>query len=162
MPNHCYNILTVKGNESDVSRCLDFIHGKEEDALFDCGKVIPYPKEYADGDADGSGKGYNSGGYEWCIANWGTKWGAYDANLIERENGIAKIDFSSAWSPPSPVVEKLAELYPTLDFKLEFEEVGADYSGYDLWEKGVFDTETGDYDAFPITDHSDEDSCRSG
>lgn len=164
MPNHCYNVLTIGGDESDVTLCLDYIHGEREDDFFSCDKVIPYPKEYADKDKNGSGHsdGFNSGGYEWCIANWGTKWGAYDSNLIERETGFAKIDFNSAWSPPVPVVEKLAELFPMLAIRLEFEEIGADYSGFMTWENGSVTCGQGDYDDFPITDHSDIDSCRSG
>ena len=162
MPNHCYNQLSLVGNESDVTLCLDFIHGEREDNYFDVNTVIPYPKEYADKDTNSAfGDGFNSGGYEWCLANWGTKWGAYDSNIIERTEGFAVIEFSSAWSPPSPVVAKLAEKFPMLAIKLAYEEVGMDYSGFEKYDGGkLSEVEQGGYDEYPICNHEYE--CRSG
>lgn len=44
--------------------------------------------------------------YDWSCAMWGTKWNAYD---FERESET-KIVFSTAWSAPHPVMERLAEV----------------------------------------------------
>ena len=47
--------------------------------------------------------------YHWSCDNWGTKWNSYDnwsdGNLIT---------FSTAWSAPHPVIEKLAEMFPSI------------------------------------------------
>lgn len=57
--------------------------------------------------------------YDWSIANWGTKWNSYSC-VVEQEGGILSNEeflpqiklksFDTAWSIPSPVFEKLAEL----------------------------------------------------
>lgn len=45
--------------------------------------------------------------YDWCRANWGTKWNAYDSNFDKDGNVI---EFDTAWSCPIPVLDALAEL----------------------------------------------------
>src|SRR5690606_21345130 len=46
--------------------------------------------------------------YEWRLENWGTKWNAYSQSL-ERESDLsATLRFDTAWSPPQPILEKLA------------------------------------------------------
>ena len=98
MPNHCETDLTIIGKK-DVIESIIEKHFNEEGSLI-CETLIPYPKEYAELDkiADKWQKdftesedkelflkenaqpkdGFNSGGYEWCIDNWGTKWGTYN------------------------------------------------------------------------------------
>lgn len=46
--------------------------------------------------------------YEWSIANWGTKWNAYD---IERRSDTV-IKFETAWSMPTQWLQKLVEKFP--------------------------------------------------
>ena len=48
--------------------------------------------------------------YDWCYANWSTKWDAYytEAEYAEtRENLTYDWQFTSAWNPPYKVLEKL-------------------------------------------------------
>jgi hypothetical protein len=49
--------------------------------------------------------------YGWCVNHWGTKWNAMEVSL-----GNYSIEFETAWSAPIPVIEKLAELFPTVTF----------------------------------------------
>lgn len=71
--------------------------------------------------------------YDWCSANWNTKWNAYD-NEIE---GPDCIKFSTAWANPEPVIRKLAEMYP--EVKIEHwwadEDTGCN-TGYRIFEGG--------------------------
>lgn len=46
--------------------------------------------------------------YEWSIANWGTKWNAYQAERVSD----TVIKFQTAWSMPAKWLEKLVEKYP--------------------------------------------------
>ena len=55
--------------------------------------------------------------YDWQIANWGTKWNAYDQYKIE---GESTIEFSTAWSTPYHAITALSVKYPTLRFEVEF------------------------------------------
>ena len=80
--------------------------------------------------------GYNSGGYDWCVKNWGTKWGMYETELIEENLNEDQDEwnnlfytFQSAWSPPLPVIRKMSELFPTLEFDLRYFEGGSGFNG---------------------------------
>jgi hypothetical protein len=73
--------------------------------------------------------GYNSGGYEWCISNWGTKWGIYDCYISYEKIKSMMYTFSTAWSPPLPVIQKMSEMYPDLTFTLKYYECGVGYKG---------------------------------
>lgn len=59
--------------------------------------------------------------YEWSIANWGTKWGAYsysdDIEVPTGHPGQFAFRFCTAWSFPEPIFEALAEKYRTLVFE---------------------------------------------
>lgn len=46
--------------------------------------------------------------YEWNCANWGTKWNAVRAVFV----GPIIVRFETAWSPPHPVIEQLARMFP--------------------------------------------------
>lgn len=63
------------------------------------------------------------GWYEWNIREWGTKWELGDDSQIEYEvpspDGLELCyRLSSAWSPPTCALEKLAEQYPQITISL--------------------------------------------
>jgi hypothetical protein len=135
-----------------------------ETVLLSAHRFIPYPDQYAvdlmectkcahqftrdqGGESmfpncpncDGSAKdGYNRGGYEWCIENWGTKWGLYDIELVEddSDNGRLEYTFQSAWSPPAPVIQAMSKRFPSLNFALEYFECGGGFMGSCEYEDG--------------------------
>jgi hypothetical protein len=148
MPNHCDSDLIVSGDP----KLLDEILAKffNEEGELNCDAVIPYPdkfkrldeaaKKWDDEKKGWEGRpkdGFNSGGYEWCCNNWGTKWGTYDGSGVERKPRSFSVRFNSAWAPPTPVVNKLAEMYPTIKFSLDGYEQGAAYHYIGRWENGV-------------------------
>lgn len=74
--------------------------------------------------------GFNWGGYEWCLKNWGTKWNANcdDAQpVLERRTLF--YHFDTAWAPPEPIIFTLAKRFPTVRVTLKYWEGGAGYSG---------------------------------
>ena len=122
--------------------------------------------------------GFNSGGYEWCCENYGTKWNACGATLTTRRDSakehihktiqcsycqtvnrtehmtvlvckqcgsplpdaqplLAFIEFDTAWSPPIPVIEKLAGMFPDHAFELKYFEGGIGFSGHAHWSEGA-------------------------
>jgi len=100
MPNHCNNQLTLASGEDILSVLNPYITLKGDDIIgcheydFDFNKIIPEPKEDDDW-------------YGWRVENWGTKWEGY----YGRFNGDqTEFSFSTAWSPPLPVIKKLAEI----------------------------------------------------
>jgi len=89
--------------------------------------------------------GFNSGGYDWCIKNWGTKWGFYEVNLQESSEELF-YTFQTAWSPAEPVIKKMGEMFPKLTFDLRYFEQGMGFNGILRIEKGrIVKEETGKY-----------------
>ena len=69
--------------------------------------------------------------YEWCIANWGTKWEACDPEI---QNNV--IVFETAWSPATPIIERLAQLFPQIDFIYKYFEPGFNLAGRNTYLQG--------------------------
>lgn len=65
--------------------------------------------------------GFNSGGYTWCLDNWGTEWWASEVEYCRYKSALS-YSFDTAWSPPIPVIKKLIKDFPKLKISIEFEE----------------------------------------
>ena len=123
MPNWVFNELEVRGDNLQ-----DFYNTHIVDGEFDFSTIIPIP--LSDDEYHGTevrtlnnGEQYRTGGvwYEWNTDNWGTKWNARETwsdDLVE--NGF--ISFQTAWSPPMPVMDALAKLWPEFEFDYKFVE----------------------------------------
>ena len=64
--------------------------------------------------------------YDWCVANWGTKW---DARDIDYDDGSDTVFFNTAWSPPIELFNWFARQYPDSEMQLEFIEEGCQFEG---------------------------------
>lgn len=173
MPNHCENDLYIVGKKKDIVQLLARIGSTKDERggerAIDYHKIIPYPDKFlkmdeaaerwkeefgefgekkpADPARPRPVDGYNSGGYEWCRANWGTKWNAYDIivdrdSLDDSENygdddriSIC-VHFSSAWAPPLNVIKKLAKDNDHMSFQLMYFEQGAEFMGVNTYKDG--------------------------
>lgn len=51
--------------------------------------------------------------YDWRVTHWGTKWNSYEGE----EDNYRRIAFLTAWAPPVPIFDKLAEKYPKITFQ---------------------------------------------
>jgi len=92
--------------------------------------------------------GFNSGGYEWCNNNWGTKWGICHAELRDEnfEYGELEYGFESAWGPPLPVILAMSKKFRLLNFELRYFECGAGFNGwYECANGKVIHNEEGNY-----------------
>ena len=159
MPNWCENELTITGKTEDVQKLKEAVRNGDE--VLDANKIIPYPEEFAILDRLATGElraedipqavmlkltgydlnkdGYNQGGYEWCVNNWGTKWGFVDATLAESEyKGTTTLEytFNTAWSPPIPLIKKLGEMFPQVEIELRYFEGGAGFNGILVIKEG--------------------------
>ena len=123
MPNYCENDLTVRGPTEVMDAFLKFAAGESP---FDFNRFIPYPEKFRQldetaeaWDREHEGRpacdrltrpkdGFNSGGYEWRVEHWGTKWPACGVKVEGPLTGYAKnavtvfFHFDTAWSPPKP------------------------------------------------------------
>ncbi len=135
MPNWCENDLYVVGtNLVDLMNFRILVETK--DLEFDFEKIVPYPPEFKGMDYEGYPYTlFNSGGRDWCVNNWGTRWNACEV-VVEFGDDRLIYHFETPWSPPIPIVDKLAELFPNLDITLEYFEGGMGYQGCLKYVKG--------------------------
>lgn len=140
MPNHISNRLTLDCDDVTAASVWEAVSGNTAESLIDFNRIVPYPKHFADADlaaetwrndpanrnrswSSGPKDGFNHGGYDWCVENWGTKWNAYEQRRID----VSSIYFETAWTPPLAAITTLSRYFPTVAFRLEFanEDVGS-------------------------------------
>ena len=167
MPNWCECELRVYGNKADllIFKAWSTKNGRvlSEDPY------IPYPKKFVERDERAKysneiffklpralrenlwdigghiSDGFNSGGYEWCLTHWGTKWGICRPTLVEEFDNLF-YEFECAWSPCEPIIEEMGRQFPSLEFDLRYFEAGCAYNGILRIENGeVTMKETGNY-----------------
>ncbi len=63
--------------------------------------------------------------YDWCLENWGTKWNAYETEVVCDTEDRLEVAFQTAWSPPVPVYQDLAEKFPSLDVSAYWSDEGS-------------------------------------
>ena len=54
--------------------------------------------------------------YDWRIINWGTKWNAYETDIDCPCDGSIELHFQTANNGVIPIIEKLVEMFPNLEF----------------------------------------------
>lgn len=108
--------------------------------LLDFDNVIQYPEKFKIRDDDknlltkedfiakhGDDKdGYNNGGYEWCLENWGSKWNAKDVIWVPQQNTMY---FDTAWAPIFPILSAIHKRFPTATITYEYYERGMGFIG---------------------------------
>lgn len=125
MPNHETNTVVVIGKPENVEK---FLAEAFTDKLIDFEKITPPPANIETGGCSGTHEPGVVCWYEWNVANWGTKWGAYshgdltyakyegyyietddagDEEGVEGRYGRADFTFQTAWSAPTPIFEKI-------------------------------------------------------
>lgn len=70
--------------------------------------------------------------YNWCINNWGTKWGIYDLVIhnLSGDGSPKIIEFQSAWGPPLPEIFSMIEEY----LKKEYGLINPKWIGHDPYD----------------------------
>lgn len=131
MPNWCTDRLVVSGPKDDVAAFASATSTPEGRLSF--ALLYPVPEAEA-ASADG--------GYSWVVDHWGTKWDVSDEALLAESDvtGDQRVDvwdFTTAWSPPSGWAQHCSGLYPTLTFRLYFDEPGMCFAGLDVFQNGA-------------------------
>ncbi len=142
MPNWCFNALNISVESPKQLQKLMQAITNDSEQPFDFNRIIPIPEELANtsspnkDNADEMKKKYGfSDWYDWRVTNWGTKWNASDVELDIETSQQIRIRFNTAWSPPTPVITKIAEKFPFAFITLDWEEEGG-YYGNSEYENG--------------------------
>jgi hypothetical protein len=135
MPNWCSNKLTVSGPDEDVrsfvtkavghspwSETPEKVEAAQSAQALNFHSLVPIPDDVL-------AAGYEVAGYQWELANWGSKWGACESAIVSDWDGTVGYAFDTAWSPPLQFLERVAKHWPSLTFILEYEEGGEGFKG---------------------------------
>lgn len=119
MPNHCYQSVYIKGPSALVRELYLNL-----DLERFCDAVLPVPFAQSAG----------MDGYNWRVANWGTKWDVADAEIIDEievsdEEDVAWFSFRcwTAWGPPVPVWDAL--LSHGIDVEADYQDEAMMFEG---------------------------------
>jgi hypothetical protein len=135
MPNWCENTLNISGESNELENFYleNRNYDNEKNEELDFLKSVPMPEYiYNDGSLGTEERRlYGSNNwYDWNISNLGTKWNVSDAYYTKNENENEIIyEFLTAWSPPTSWLEKTADKYPNLIFKMKYCEESMCFAG---------------------------------
>lgn len=157
MPNYVNSTLSLEGNVEDIKKFRE----KFDDGKLDADKVIPYPRDLKlldmkanekkltnneekelilialEGKYDLKKDGFNQGGYDWKVDNWGTKWNFYDCEIEEDEGDYLMYRFQTAWSPITPVIIEMSKQFPKLTLNYFCDEEGGEFRFEETYENGI-------------------------
>lgn len=140
MPNWCSNTLVITGPEEDVKAIREHLaqdytattnRGGQPDTYTITGplNLIQMAKPWTN---DQEEYDYHNTDKWWdlSIEHWGTKW-PVDAEIDETNTDSTKItyEFDSAWAPPLAAIQTCSKSWPTLTFRINFDEPGMDFAG---------------------------------
>ena len=168
MPNYCFNYLKVFGDAETIKKFADvgitnepsqYSKIKEDVPTWRLSNYFPIPEELegtdhpttTDTNTDEFVKKYGvANWYDWRVKNYGTKW---DCSTTDFDTDVPtefQVTFDSAWSPPIAWLEKVQKDFPTLKFKLIYEEPNNWFAGVaftaetEEGEEVCIDTEEGE------------------
>ena len=128
MPNHIQNKIIA--DASNMRRIRDAFCNADGEVDFN--RLIRMPEHiegsfYADGSlGKDDEKSHQDGNwYEWSIACWGTKWGAYQTP--DKRDDAERLYFQTAWSMPRPILSALAARLESITFEWHWadEDIGS-------------------------------------
>ncbi len=67
--------------------------------------------------------------YDGQVNNWGTKWDLSELVVNDLDDYQCTLIFKTAWCPPEPIVDKLRDMFPDLEFYGMWIEEGYQSSG---------------------------------
>ena len=137
MPNWCFNNVDITATTDEQKDLLERVsRGEAADGFFDM--FLPLPEILRDSvsptpdNLDSVHRNVmiaqtgHTNWYDWCVANWGTKW---DVEVMDCEfdGTTLSTSFDSAWSPPIAFYEYLKT--QGFEVSANYYEPGLDFAG---------------------------------
>lgn len=154
MPNWCYNMIEVFDSVEDHPNRDKFF----TNADLEIPDNTPLQKFIPMSDYHKTHEGYNDGGYEWCLINWGTKWPENDLFITHESPVSIEMTFDSPWGPPIEGYETISGMFPQLFFLHYWQEDGMAFAGSAVYHNGrtIFQKES-DMNDWPEWDEDNPD-----
>lgn len=160
MPNWCYNNMSVHGDRESLERLTTAITRKDDDGneSYDLTVLFPIPEELQIAsvffnrdttdpeyiellkkyEANKAKYGHQTW-YDWCIANWGTKWSPrieyWEIHDYNDESTISA-NYDTAWSPADGLIREVSKQFPTLLFSVTSDEEGCSFACCEAYKNG--------------------------
>ena len=134
MPNWCQNSLSLVYETKEQRDAIDdMLSGYNDKGGFRSitfEKLIPQP-DFGQEEQKKFEEYAVPNWYTWRCENWGTKWDASDPVVNDDKPGVVNCSFDTAWSPPTPWLEKVVKLAEDLGIGVEYSyiELGCGYYG---------------------------------
>lgn len=169
MPNWCYNNMSVHGDRESLEKLTEAITRKHDPSLaettmgveqvdYDLTVLFPVPEPLAiravffsaetdDPEYQELLKKYEANKekyghttwYDWCIANWGTKWSPrieeWEISHYNDESTI-NANYETAWSPADGLIREVSRQFPTLLFSVTSDEEGGSFACCEAYKNG--------------------------
>ena len=131
MPNHVANKIVFFATSK---RTQEIVRHVFVDGEFDFNTLMSAPANIYQGTlGEADDEDFKSCTWlEWNLANWGTKWNAYNSSYTT-SNGVTEILFHTAWSPPFPVIVAFANTFK-IDFEHRYCEGSQSFWGIEQWK----------------------------
>lgn len=75
--------------------------------------------------------------YDWALKHWGTKWGIYEASILDDVLDKVILEYQTAWSPATGLWQKVSKQFPELKLESKFVDEGGDYCGEESYQNGA-------------------------
>ena len=127
---HCFGQIIPEPDSANTP----LMSGDVQGLVYDRGKVGELPVstkgEYGISSRFQSTGRADDRWYDWRLANWDTKWDAYDVVVTDDDPDQLEVEFNTAWAPPEAICNELREQYPDLSVSWFYDEPGCEIAGY--------------------------------
>jgi hypothetical protein len=131
MPNWCENRLRIFGPQADIEKFQQLAVGHppwlneqerqtNQPSPLNFHSLLPVPAEIINLGTELE---------KWQLDYWGTKWEAAEVLLLDASATGLSYQFDTAWSPPIALFKSIGPQWPTLTFRLNYEELGCGFIG---------------------------------
>lgn len=73
--------------------------------------------------------------YDWAVKNWGVKWDC-SVEIVDFSDDYIELHFNTPWNAPHVGIDKIAAMFPSLNFHLQSAESGCNWQGSFIWNNG--------------------------
>ena len=127
MPNWCQNQVTITGPRPVIDEIKAVLTDPVEDS-----KLLKWMRPMPEDQQDNW--------YDWCVANWGTKWDVTNVFVQDdTEEDAVTFAFDTAWGPPVEAFRYWAEQDGRVTYRMAFIEEGMMFVGWDSYDGEYFD-----------------------